>query len=138
MILYRDIAWWYWLGEDLLLISGFAGWTNGFYLAAVLGVFQMVHYLILEHSFTAFLVQVRAAYLALLLIGLWPPARFLYVLMVIGTSAIILTGYCFLARALSLLPANRREPFSWKLIKKTLFSPPVRGNILQGLPKEKC
>ena len=40
------------------------------------------------------------------------------------------------ARILSLMPWNRQEPFTLELLKRTVFSPPVRGNILQGLPPE--
>jgi hypothetical protein len=37
---------------------------------------------------------------------------------------------------MSLLPWNRRERFSLRLVQRNLFSPrPVRGRILQGLPE---
>jgi hypothetical protein len=32
------------------------------------------------------------------------------------------------------MPWNRKERFSLDLLRRTVFSPPVRGNILQGLP----
>jgi hypothetical protein len=37
---------------------------------------------------------------------------------------------------LSLMPWNRKEPLSASLIKRTFLAPPVKGNILQGLPRE--
>jgi hypothetical protein len=39
-----------------------------------------------------------------------------------------------MARLVSLLPWNRKEPFSFALVLRTFLSVPVRGNILQGLP----
>jgi hypothetical protein len=39
-----------------------------------------------------------------------------------------------MARLVSLLPWNRKEGFSLALVKRTFLSPPVRGNVLQGLP----
>jgi hypothetical protein len=41
-----------------------------------------------------------------------------------------------LARFLSLMPWNRRQSFTLSLLWRTFLSPPVRGNILQGLPPE--
>ncbi|MCA1804518.1 MAG: hypothetical protein LC646_04035 [Xanthomonadaceae bacterium] len=71
-----------------------------------------------------------------LLAGQWGPLYFIYFIQIIGTTAMMLFDYCPLARFLSLMPWNRREPFSLDLLKRTVFSPPVRGNILQGLPAE--
>jgi hypothetical protein len=77
---------------------------------------------------------VRVAYTAILLLALWTPLNWLFWVPGIGTLAQVLFGYCFLARCLSLLPWNRSEPLSWSLIWRTYISPPVKGNILQGLP----
>jgi len=46
----------------------------------------------------------------------------------------LIFGYCTMARLVSLFPWNRTEAFSGRLLVRTFFSPPVRGNILQGLP----
>lgn len=51
-------------------------------------------------------------YMVLLVCGLWEPLRFLYWIQLIGTSAMVLVGYCLLARILSLMPWNLREPLS--------------------------
>ena len=48
----------------------------------------------------------------------------------------VLFQYCFLARYMSLMPWNKREPYSVSLLKRTFLSAPVSGNILQGLPAE--
>lgn len=45
-------------------------------------------------------------------------------------------SYCPLARFLSLMPWNRQEPFTLTLLRRTVFTAPVKGSILQGLPAE--
>lgn len=134
MILYREISWWYWAVTSVLLIVGLAGRFEAFYLAIVLSAFQVVHFRLREGSFAAFPVQVRVAYTGILLLALWPPVHWLFWIPAIGTVAQVLFGYCTLARLLSLLPWNRREPLSWRLVWRTFVSRPVKGNILQGQP----
>ena len=137
MLMYRKISWWYWLMTVVALTAGVAVWIPGFYLAIVLMAVQVIHFTIRENSLTAFPVQVRLAYLLYLVIALWEPLRFLYWLPVIGTWTMVLTGYCFLARCVSILPWNRETALTLSLIKRTFLSPPVRGNILQGLPEDR-
>ena len=134
MILYRHVSWWYWTITALLLITGLTGRLWGFYLATALNVVQVVHFYLREGSFISFPVQVRIAFTALLLLALWGPMNWLFWLPAIGTSAQVLFGYCPMARCLSLMPWNRREPISWRLAWRTFTSPPVKGNIMQGLP----
>lgn len=136
MLMYRKLSWWYWLVTVVFLTAGVAGWFTGFYLAIFLSAVQVVHFGIRESSITAFPVQVRIAFLILMIVALWEPLRFLYWIPVVGTWAMVLTGYCFLARCMSLMPWNRREPLSASLLMRTFLSPPVRGNIQQGLPEE--
>ena len=50
--------------------------------------------------------------------------RWLYWLPVVGTFALVIFGYCLLARVLSLLPWNLREPHSLGLWRRTFFSAP--------------
>ena len=136
MILYRETGWRYWAASEVLLIVGLAGWYPAFLLALVLALVQIAHYRAREGSFTAFPVQVRMGYAAILLIALMPTLQWLFWLPAIGTLALLLFGYCLLARCLSLMPWNRREPFTWQLAWRTFATPPVRGSILQGLPAE--
>ncbi|TDX99641.1 hypothetical protein [Thiohalophilus thiocyanatoxydans] len=131
---YRTLSWWYWLVTVGFLSAGVLGWTPGFYVAIGITVFQLIHFLLRERSLAAFPVQVRLGYLLLLLIALPAPLQLIYWIPTLGTWAQILFGYCTMARLVSLLPWNRSEPFSADLLRRTFFSPPVRGNILQGLP----
>ncbi len=134
VIFLNDISWWYWALTDLLLFVGLFGSAEAFYAAVAISLLQVVHFILRESSITAFPVQVRVSYAAILLLALWPPLRWLYCWPAVGTLALVLFGYCFLARCLSLLPRNRREPLSWPLVWRTFTARPVKGNILHGLP----
>lgn len=130
----RHFSWWYWLAADALLIYGLAGGAWGFAPVIALCTVQALHFIARERSLTAFPVQVRVGYLGLLLFGLWEYGYFIYWVQLAGTTAMVLVDYCPLARILSLMPWNRREPFTWQLMLRTFLSRPVKGCILQGLP----
>lgn len=132
----KPLGWWYWLGVDLLLAAWLWGVPGAGYAVLALCGVQCLHFILLERSLTAFPVQVRGGFLLMLLAGFWPPLRFLHWVQLIGTAAFLTVGYCLLARLLSLLPWNRTEPLTGALVARTLFSPPQRGNVLQGLPAE--
>ena len=134
MLDYRALSWWYWLVTVILLSAGVSGWAPGFLLAIGLTAVQLLHFILRERSVTAFPVQVRFAYLLLLLLALPAPLQLIYWIPMIGTWAQVLLGYCTMARLVSLLPWNRQEPITPGLLKRTFLSAPVRGNILQGLP----
>jgi hypothetical protein len=137
MIDYKELSWWYWLVTVCLLTAGVAGYPIGFMLAIGLTIVQLIHFAIRERSVTAFPVQVRFWYLVLLLVSLPEPMRMIYWIPTAGTWAQVIFGYCTMARLVSLLPWNRHESFSVSLLKKTFFSRPVRGSVLQGLPPQR-
>lgn len=134
MLMYREISWWYWLLTTLLLFYGLAGNQEGFWLAIALSMVQVVHFRLHEDGFAAFTVQVRMAYTAMLILFLWGPLNILFWIPAIGTLAQVLFGYCTLARCLSLMPWNRREPLTADLLRRTFLSRPVKGSVMQGLP----
>jgi hypothetical protein len=136
MLLYREVSWWYWAVTTALLFFGLAGNPEGYWLAIGLSALQILHFRLREGRFVAFPVQVRLAYTAMLILFLWGPLNVLYWIPAIGTLVQVLSGYCTLARCLSLLPWNRREPLSAGLLRRTFLSPPVKGNVLQGLPAQ--
>ena len=126
----KSLAWWYWLVTVILLGMGLlGGYFVAFHVVIALTAVQVVHFAWRTHGLTTFPVQVRVAYLGLLLLALWEPLRFVFLIQLIGTTAMVTVNYCFLARCLSLLPWNRTQPLSWRLIWLTFFSPPVSGRI---------
>jgi hypothetical protein len=134
MIDHKELSWRYWFVTACLLTAGVAGYETGFFLAIGLTAFQLIHFAIREQSITSFPVQVRFWYLTLLLVALPEPLQILYWVPTVGTWAQLIFGYCTMARCVSLFPWNRKEPFSVALLKKTFFSRPVRGSIIQGQP----
>ena len=134
MITYREFSWQYWLLSACFLSAGVAGFPIGFVLAIGLTCIQVVHFFVREGRISAFPVQVRIGYLLLLLVSLPEPMQLLYWVPTIGTWAQLIFGYCTMARIVSLMPWNLKEPFSRALLMRTFFSAPVRGNIMQGLP----
>ncbi|OQW33536.1 MAG: hypothetical protein A4E19_03875 [Nitrospira sp. SG-bin1] len=119
----HDLGWWYWAITVVLLGVGLFAWQAGIFPAMVLCVVQIIHVRSLTHDLTAFPVQVRVAYLAMLLAGSWGPLQWLHWVQLIGTSTRVVVGYCFLARALSLASWNRQQMFSWDLLVRTFCSP---------------
>lgn len=137
MILNRDLAWRYFVVTEFCLIAYLIkSRIEWIYVAIGISCIHLLHFSVREKSLITFPVQVRIAFLIFLTVGLIPALNFIYWIPAFGLAAVILTGYCFLARVLSLLPWNRREAISWKLLKRTFFSKPVKGSILQGLPQE--
>jgi hypothetical protein len=87
-----------------------------------------------EKSITAFPVQVRTTYLGLLFLSQAPYMIWILWWQLIGTAAMVSLKYCFLARLISLMPWNKSEKYSINLFKRTFFTAPAEGNIMQGLP----
>ncbi len=138
---FHDLSWWYWVMTVCLLGAGLSGWPAGIWLAITLCVVQIGHVLRLTRDSTAFPVQVRTAYLGLLLAGLWGPLLWIHWMQFAGTTARILAGYCLLARILSLAPWNRRQPLTSGLLRRTFLSlqtaVPSCGDAFRGLSLER-
>src|SRR5687767_13194345 len=107
-----DWTWWAWTVTTMLLAVGLAGYSLAFIGAMVLTAGQGVALLTRDRSPAAFSVQLRVAYLILLIVAYPPPMRWLYWLPTVGTFALVVFGYCLLARVLSLLPWNNREAYT--------------------------
>lgn len=118
----QDIGWWYWLLTIPLLIVGLTGRSIGLVLAMGFTIIQAIHFAWRERSIVAFSVQVRIAYLGLLLLGFWEPFSWIHAVQFVGTTVRVATSYCLLARTVSLLPWNRFEALSVDLWHRTYFS----------------
>lgn len=130
----KDIAWWYWLITTILLVGVVAGSIESLQAVIALNAVQVIHFIIREKSATAFPVQVRVVYFGLLFLAQAPFMFWIFWWQLIGTAAMVMFDYCFLARCMSLMPWNKTEAYSLALIKRTFFTAPVQGNVLQGLP----
>lgn len=137
----RELGWWYWFMTVGLLASSLMGWWMGLYLAMALCAVQIGHVIWLTRDVTSFPMQVRVAYLGLLLAGLWGPLQWIHWVQLVGTGARVAIGYCFLARVLSLAFWNRQQSLSWELLVRTFFSlqssVPSCGQVFQQFQLER-
>jgi hypothetical protein len=74
-------------------------------------------------------VQLRIVYVGMLVAGMLPWMGWLHVVQLIGTTAMVVSGYCALARTLTLLPLNRSQPLSRDLLRRLVWEP-ARGGLL--------
>jgi protein-S-isoprenylcysteine O-methyltransferase Ste14 len=125
----NDWTWWAWTITTALLIAGLLGYSLGFVGAMVLTAGQGLILLVRDRSLSSSAVQMRGAYLALLMICYLPSMRWLYWLPTVGTFALIVFGYCLLARVLSLLPWNSDEAYTLDRLRRTFFSAPDLGRV---------
>jgi hypothetical protein len=131
-----DLVWRYWTLTTVLIMGVLAGIEHSYQAVVILNVIQVVHFAMRERSVTAFPVQVRVAYLGLLFLSQAPYMIWILWWQLIGTTAMVTVKYCFLARLMSLIPWNKSEEYSVDLFKRTFFTPPIEGNVLQGLPEK--
>lgn len=120
----------YWVATSGLLLAGLTVAPAGLVGAAALTAVQCLHYIARGYCIAELALQVRLAYLALLVAGFWPPLAALHVLLWLGVTATVAVDYCLLARLLSLAPWNLRQPLCWPLLRWTLFTPPRPGSIV--------
>jgi len=130
-----NLIWFYWAITDILLILGVTIDPQFLYWAITFNVIQVFHFYWLTPQINNFAVQVRIAYLLLLIVALYPPLFFIFYLQIIGTTAMVLGNYCFLARLMSIMPWNSTKDFSLDLVKETFFSKPVNGSVQHSIQK---
>ena len=127
-----NLIWVYWAITDLLLIAGVTIEPQALIWAIIFNVIQVIHFFWLTPKISNFAVQVRIAYLLLLIMAMYPPLYFIFYLQIIGTTAMVLLNYCFLARFMSLMPWNTTQAYSTQSIVNTFFSKPVKGSVQQS------
>jgi hypothetical protein len=131
----KEPTWWVWLVTVVLLALGLAGLTAGFIAAIALTFLQVLFFWKQLGRVSAIGVQIRLGYILLLLVCFTPSLRWLYWLPTVGTAALLVFGYCLMARMLSLLPWNRSEPLTLDLFRRTFFSAPM---ITRGFAPRAC
>jgi hypothetical protein len=133
-----DWTWWAWTIITVLLVVGLFGYSLAFVGAMVVTAGQGLVLLVRDRSLVAFSVQLRAAYLFLLLISYPPPMRWLYWLPTVGTFALVVFGYCLMARFLSLLPWNSHEAYTQGRLRRTFLSAPDLDRVKTNRATASC
>jgi hypothetical protein len=101
-----------------------SGMPEAFLAPILLLITQSVLFFARERAFKPFPVQLRLADTLLLIICFLPPIRWLFWLPAVGTFALVIFGYCLMARMLSLLAWNRTEAITADLLRRTFLSRP--------------
>lgn len=125
----KNTIWAYWFLTVIFLGLSLFIWPKAIYLAIAINFIHAIYFIIRKSGLTAFPMQVRLGYLGLLILGLVTFFSWLHWIQLIGGTIMLTTGYCPMARMLSLLPWNRNKDMSWKLIKTIIFTPPVTGSF---------
>jgi hypothetical protein len=128
---FRDPSWYHWTATIPLLGMHFAGIVWALPIAAVLCAMMASYYLPQVASLKAFPVQIRLAYLVVLGLGALPWMGWLHLLQLAGTSAMVLAGYCPLARTLMIMPWNRADRFGWSLVRHAFLESPTGGGLFR-------
>ena len=134
MLDYKDLSWWYWLASTACLWFAVTVEPSAYHAAIGIGVWQLFHFAFREQSLSAFPVQIRLGYLSFLLMAMPETMQWLLWVPAIGTALRVIFGYCIMARMLMLLPFNRIQILTWRFVAHAFFTPPMRGNVLHGLP----
>ena len=106
-IQYQDRAWWFWMAITLSIGAGLAGWREGFYVSVAVSALNLLYYIFHDRSLISFSVQVRAVWLAFVLIALWPPLWWLFIPLFLGMLLVVLFDRCGIARVLIKMPWNK-------------------------------
>ena len=120
-----ELGWWMWLIIASSLACGVAGNPSGFLVAIGLALAKAVFIVFKDRNLRSSAAQVRMAYALLLMISFIPGLRWLYWVPMIGTLALVICGYCLMARFLSLLPWNRAGRINANLLRHTFLAPPI-------------
>jgi len=134
----NDWTWWAWSVTAVLLTIGVLGFPFAFLAAGGVTGLQAILMWIREGRFLAFPVQLRVAYGILLAICGIPSMRWLYWVPTVGTYALLIFGYCLMARVLSLLPWNRSEVLSFDLLLRTFTSRPSLARVAANKESAGC
>jgi hypothetical protein len=125
-----DPGWLHWAATVPLLAAHVAGVGGAIGAAVALCAIVAVGFYARLRSTPAMAVQVRLGYLALLGVGLLPHMWWMHWSQLLGTSAMVLVGYCPLVRMLTLLPWNRREPLTRSLAHRVFTAAPTGGLLV--------
>lgn len=117
-----DPGWWHWTLTVPLLAAHFGGSLVALHYAVLLCAGMATYYAVRLRALSPMPVQVRLVYLALLACGLKPGLEWLHGVQLVGTTAMVATGYCPLVRLLSLFPGNRSEHLTRAYVGGILFA----------------
>ena len=103
-----SIEWWFWTVTLVLIVAAVVGWTPGYAGVMIVSAVQAVYIAMRTGSAVSFPSQVRIAYFAYTLLGLWDAGRvYCYALLIVGTAMVVFFDRCGIALVLKQLPWNK-------------------------------
>lgn len=103
-----SIEWWFWTITLVLIVAAVAGWTPGYAAVMIISAVQVVFFSVRTGSAVSFPSQVRIAYFAYTLLGLWEAGRvYCYALLIVGTAMVVFFDRCGIALVLKPMPWNK-------------------------------
>jgi len=126
-----DISWWHWALTVPMLAAHLSGVPGALEAAMLLCAVVGVYFYTRIGKLRPYPVQIRLAYLSLLLIGTLPWMQWVYWVQLVGTTAMVTVGYCPLARMLNLAPFNRDEPLTRSFVWRVFFQDPCAGGLVR-------
>ena len=127
--MYKNTIYGYWLLTVIFLGVGLFIWPKAILIAIAINLIHSIHFVLRKRGITSFPMQVRLGYLGLLILGLVQLFSWIHWVQLIGGIIMLTTGYCPMARMLSLFPWNRNKAMSWNLLQTILLTPPVTGSF---------
>ncbi len=104
----QDLRWWIWLVTLIVIAAALAGWTAGYYLVISISLVHALFFLEETKQVGDFETQLRLAYFAIALFGLWPGVRsVVFPLLLAETLMITFFDRSFIARGLMRMPWNQ-------------------------------
>lgn len=127
-----DISRWHWALTIPLLAAHLAG-VSGMALSAIILCGAVAAYFLVRlRRLRTYPVQIRLAYLGLLLVGMLPWMGWIHWIQLAGTTAMVNLGYFPFARTLSLAPFNREVPVAPSLLWHTFLLEPWGTALFSG------
>jgi hypothetical protein len=127
----KDLSWWHWALTVPLLAMHLAGYSWAILTAIGLCTLVGGYFMLRFKQLRPYPVQIRLAYLGLLLCGMLPWMNWIYWVPLVGTTAMVIVGYCPLLRLLSIANWNRTEPLSFSLLWQVFVRDPCAGGLVQ-------
>ncbi|HKB06056.1 MAG TPA: hypothetical protein VKD90_27930 [Gemmataceae bacterium] len=122
-----DPSWWHWAATVPLLAAHLSGYVGAIQATLALCAAMAAYFLARVRRWRPLPVQVRLAYFGWLSVGLLPGMGWMHVVALAGTTAMVVVGYCPLARMVGLLWFNRSEPLSAGLVWRQVVAAPAGG-----------
>ena len=104
-----SIEWWFWTVTLVFIIAAVGGWTPGYAAVISVSAVQVVFFAVRTGDPVSFPSQVRIAYFAYTLLGLWDAVRLVaYALLIVGTAMVVFFDRCGIALVLKQMPWNKQ------------------------------